>query len=77
MGHTFARATIPLAGVLLLPALNMIVMDVFYELVHITQIACFAALPSAGCYLFLEVFVVKARIRRGAWDIAIRIFGHV
>jgi hypothetical protein len=71
MRHALARATNPFARVLFLAALNVLVVDVLDEVVHVTQVAGPATLPRADGDLLLEVIFVLARVERRARDVAV------
>jgi hypothetical protein len=55
--QAFAVAAHPLARVLLLPALDVRVVDVLDQLVHVAHVAGRAAVPVADGDLVLEVFL--------------------
>src|SRR5699024_8375186 len=75
--ETLAGAALPLARVLFLPVLDVRVVDVLDELVHVALVAGRAAVPVADGHLVLEVLLVEARVDGRAGDVARRVRRHV
>lgn len=76
VGQPLPRAVVPLTGILCAPAANVLVVDVFYQVVHITQVVL-AAVPPAHGDLLGVVKVVIAGAAGRAWDGARRVGGDV
>lgn len=70
MRKTLSCAAHPLARILLLSVLNMRVVNVFDEFVHVPLVTRRATVPVAFRYLFLEILLIETRIDRGARDVA-------
>lgn len=70
MRHPFSVATLPLASVFLLSALDMAVVDMFDQVVHVALVARVATVPVTNCYLVLEVFFIQSGIEWRKRDIA-------
>jgi hypothetical protein len=70
MVKSFASTSLPLARVLLLPALNMRVVDVLNQPVHVAQVAYGTPVPVALGDLVLKVLIVQTRVERGTRDLA-------
>jgi hypothetical protein len=77
MGHAFPVARHPLARVLLLPVLNVRVVDVLDQLIHIALVASRTAVPIANGDLILKIFFLQACIHWRAGDIARGVRGYV
>lgn len=75
--HALPRAADPFACVLLLPALNVVVMDMLDKPVHVPHVPGPAPFPRADCDLLLEVILVWSRVDGRARDIAVRVGGNV
>jgi len=60
--HTLSGTANPLAGIFLLAVLDVLVVYVLDEPVHVAQIADLAALPGAHRDLLLELVIVGPRV---------------
>lgn len=69
MGHPLSRAGEPLARISLLPALNVHVVDVLNQVIHILESPGRATVPFAMSNLLLEVFLIEAGVGGRARDV--------
>jgi hypothetical protein len=79
MRYPLAIAVAPLAAVLLLPRLDVVLVQVLNEIVHVVEVSGVAAVPLADRDLVLAVVVVcrHARVVRRGGDGAICVFRNL
>lgn len=73
MRQALPIATPPLTSVLLLSILNMRVVDMLNQFVHISLVSGWTAIPVANRDLILKIFLIESRINRRAGNIARRV----
>lgn len=62
MGHTLPRTSDPLASVLLLPVLDVLVVYMLNQAIHVAHVTRLAAFPGAYGNLLLELVIVGPRV---------------
>lgn len=70
MRQTLSGTAHPFARVLLLPVLDVGVVNVLNQFIHIALVPSWATIPVAFRHLLLKVFFFKTRIDRGARNVA-------
>lgn len=70
MRQPFAVAAAPLARVFLLTILNVRVVDVLDQLVHVALVSCGTAVPVANRHLILEILFFEPGVNGRAGDVA-------
>ena len=77
MRQAFSRTISPLACVFLLPRLNMFVMYMLHQPVHILQIPSITAIPGANRHLLVIVIILWSDIVRRIWNFSVCVRGLV
>ena len=70
VSHALSGAADPFTGVFLLPVLNVVVVNVFYQSIHVAKVTGVTTIPGAMCDLLLELFLVELSIDGGIGNIA-------
>lgn len=70
MRQALAVAASPLARVFLLAVLNVRVVDVLDQFVHVALVSSGTAVPVANCHLVLEILFFEPGIDRRAGNVA-------
>lgn len=70
MRQALSVAASPFARVLFLTVLNVRIVNVLNQLVHVALVSCRAAVPVADGDLVLEVFLLQPGVDGGARDVA-------
>jgi hypothetical protein len=77
MSHALAVAPVPFAGILLLSRVDVIIVDVLDQRIHVVEVGFGAAIPLAERHLFLEVILVEPGADRRAGNISFGVFRDV
>ena len=68
--HALPGTADPFACVFLLPVLDVVVVNVFYQSIHVAKVTGVTTIPGAMCDLLLELFLVELSIDGGIGNIA-------